>query len=457
MGKQSFIRRCQMGVSAQDAFRWHEQPGAFERLNPASGGAGVLERSGGIDHGKVLLRVPFGPFGVRWQLEHCDYIFGRQFCDVQIRGPFSEWRHTHRFEPQGPSASTLEDRIDYALPLGALGAIADGMVRQRLERLFDFRHRAMLADLDLFNRYKKADRMKVLVSGSTGLVGSALVPLLSSQGLSVVRLARSSAPGSSAISWDPAAGRLDPVALEGIDAVVHLAGENVASGRWNAKRKLRILDSRVQGTRLLSETIARLERPPKTLVCASAVGYYGDRGQELLDEQSPPGGDFLSDVCHHWEAAAEPARQAGIRVVHCRFGVVLSAAGGALKKMLPPFRMGLGGRLGSGRQYMSWIALDDAIGAIYHALMTDSLAGPVNAATPEAVTNLEFTKVLGRVLSRPTIFPVPAAALRLLLGQMADEMLLSSIRVRPARLLESGYKFREPDLEPALRHMLGKT
>ena len=298
--------------------------------------------------------------------------------------------------------------------------------------------------------------MKILVSGSTGLVGSALVPFLLTGGHQVARLVRSQPTAGGEVPWDPAAGRLEATNLEGLDAVVHLAGERI-TGRWTAAKKARIRSSRVQGTRLLAETLARLARPPKTLVCASAIGYYGHRGDELLREESPPGAGFLAEVCREWEAAARPAAEKGIRVVQLRIGVVLSAAGGALALMLTPFKLGLGGRVGSGQQYMSWIAIDDLAGIIQHALANESLRGPVNAVAPRAITNREFTKTLGRVLGRPTIFPMPAFAARLAFGQMADELLLASARVEPTRLIASGYKFRTPELEAALRHLLGKT
>lgn len=299
--------------------------------------------------------------------------------------------------------------------------------------------------------------MKILVSGSTGLVGSALVPFLVSGGHEVVRLVRGQPQlGATEVPWDPQAGTIEAAKLEGLDAVVHLAGENIA-GRWTAAKKARIRSSRVEGTRLLAETLARLKRPPKTLIGASAIGYYGHRGGEVLREDSPPGAGFLADVCREWEAAARPAAEKGLRVVPLRIGVVLSAAGGALARMLTPFKLGLGGRIGPGNQFMSWIAIDDLTGAIHHALTTESLRGPVNAVAPRPATNLEFTKTLGRVLGRPTIFPMPAFAARLAFGEMADELLLASARVEPAKLVSSGYRFRAPELEGALRHLLGKS
>jgi uncharacterized protein (TIGR01777 family) len=299
--------------------------------------------------------------------------------------------------------------------------------------------------------------MRVLVSGSSGLVGSALVSLLTGGGHQVVRLVRAQPKDeASEVRWDPEAGDIDGAGLKGVDAAVHLAGESIAAGRWTAAKKGRILESRVKGTRLLAEALAGLEPVPRALVSASAVGYYGDRGEEELREESGSGSAFLSEVCRQWEAATEPAAAGGIRVVNLRFGIMLSAAGGALPRLLTPFRLGAGGTVGSGRQFMSWIALDDVVGVILHALITEALRGPVNAVAPQPVTNREFTKTLGRVLGRPTLFPLPAFAARLAFGEMADELLLASQRVEPARLLASGYSFRFPELEGALRHVLGK-
>ena len=297
--------------------------------------------------------------------------------------------------------------------------------------------------------------MKILVSGSSGLIGSALVPLLSARGHSITRLVRMD-PQPGQIHWDPERGTIEAARLEGFDAVVHLAGQNIAAGRWTPEQKARIRVSRAKGTRILAEALAALPAPPQVLICASAIGYYGNRGDEVLQEESPAGSGFLPEVCQAWEAAAAPARKMGIRVINLRTGVVLSAAGGALAKMLPAFKMGIGGVVGNGRQYMSWIALNDVVGAIVHALSNPALDGPVNAVAPHPLTNREFTVTLGRVLSRPTLFPLPAFAVRLAFGEMADELLLASQRVEPAKLASSGYKFQFPELEGALRHALGK-
>jgi len=299
--------------------------------------------------------------------------------------------------------------------------------------------------------------MKVLVSGSTGLIGSALVRGLAGAGHGVTRLVRSSlGAGLDGVRWDPEAGAVDLEGMEGHDAVVHLSGENIAGARWTPERKARIRDSRVGGTRLLCDALLRLDRPPQVLVCASATGYYGDRGGEVLREESPPGKGFLAEVCREWEAATEGVVRNGLRVVNLRIGMVLCAEGGALEKMLPAFRSGVGGRIGSGEQFMSWIALPDLVGVIRHALSSASLQGPVNAVAPHPVTNREFTKTLGRVLGRPTVALLPAFVVRLLFGEMADELLLASARVAPAKLLASGYRFAFPELETALRPLLGK-
>src|SRR5436190_2925774 len=294
--------------------------------------------------------------------------------------------------------------------------------------------------------------MKILITGSSGLIGSALVPVLIGDGHTIVRLVRR-APGADSARWNPDDGSLDHGALQGIDAVVHLAGESIASGRWTRARKALILNSRVRGTALLARAVSALRDKPKIFLSASAVGFYGDRGDELLDESRHGGRGFLADVCAQWEDAARPAAGAGIPVVTMRTGVVLSRAGGALPKMLTPFKLGLGGALGAGTQYMSWIAIDDVVGAMQHLLRLDPVAGPVNLVAPDPVTNLEFTKTLGAVLGRPTVLRVPAFGLRLALGEMADEMLLASTRAWPARLTASGYRFRYANLEAALHHV----
>jgi len=299
--------------------------------------------------------------------------------------------------------------------------------------------------------------MKILISGSTGLVGSELVPCLKDRGHEVVRLIRSEQQSSrQTLLWDPEHHELNPGDFEGFDAVIHLAGENIASGRWTPEKKRIIKDSRVMGTHMLCELFARVETPPKLLINASAIGYYGNQEDTVLDESSPSGKGFLAEVCRQWEAATEPAVRKGIRVVTLRTGIVLSPKGGALRKMLLPFKLGLGGVIGSGKQYMSWISIDDLMGVMLHIIGNEAVSGPVNAVAPHPVTNYEWTKTLGKVLKRPAVFPVPEFVVRFMLGEMADEMLLSSTRAVPQKLLAAEYAFLYPELEFALRHLLKK-
>jgi len=299
--------------------------------------------------------------------------------------------------------------------------------------------------------------MRILVTGSSGLVGTALLSHLKAEGDDVLRLVRGDRPvAPTEIRWNAGEDAIDEEGLEGLDEVVHLAGENLADGRWTRARKDRIWRSRVEGTLLLAEALARRRAKPRVLVSASATGYYGDRGDAPLDESSGPGSGFLARLCEAWEGATEPAARAGIRVIHLRTGVVLSSAGGALPKMLPAFQLGLGGPLGSGAQYLPWIALDDLIRVIHVAIAKETLRGPLNAVAPSPATNREFALALGRVLHRPAGFPVPAFLLRILVGELADEGLLASQRVMPARLLATGFSFRHPELVEALRHALGR-
>lgn len=296
--------------------------------------------------------------------------------------------------------------------------------------------------------------MKVLIAGASGLIGSALIPSLTADGAEVARLVRST-PKPGEIEWHPNQDAMDPTRLEGFDAVINLAGENVAGGRWTEDQKRKIHDSRVNGTHLLSEAMAKLARRPQVFLCASATGFYGDRDDEVLDEHSDSGGGFLAGVCREWEMATEPAANAGVRVVNLRFGVILAREGGMLAKLLTPFKMGMGGKVGSGKQFISWVAIDDVVSAIKLALKDETFRGPLNVVSPSPVTNEVFTKTLGHVLSRPTALAMPAFAARLAFGEMADEMLLTSQYVVPKRLSDAGFEFKYPELEGALRKYVG--
>jgi uncharacterized protein (TIGR01777 family) len=453
-----FERREHFAAPAAEVFAWHARPGAFARLLPPWERVRVLSSEGGIaDGGRVALEIRRGPLRFRWVLRHGDYEAGRRFTDEQVEGPWAAWRHTHEFAPEGPDACALTDRIDYRLPLGAAGAVAAGRhVERTLARVFRFRHDRLRGDLARHRAVAPGPR-RIAVTGASGLVGRSLAAFLTAGGHRVDPLVRRAARGGTTeIEWDPARARLDAAALEGVDAVVHLAGESVAAGRWTARRKDAIRRSRVDSTRLIAGALAGLARPPRVLVSASAVGYYGDSGDAPVAEDSPPGSGFLADVAREWEAATAPAAAAGIRVVTLRIGLVVAAAGGALARMLPPFSLGLGGPIGTGRQYVSWIALDDVVDAIHFLLFADGVAGPVNAVAPEAVTSRVFARTLGRVLRRPARAPLPGPVVRALFGEMGQALLLAGQRVRPVRLLAAGFRFRQPDLERALRAELGR-
>lgn len=453
-----FSRSVRIERPAAEVFAWHERRGALARLCPPWERIELVEATGGVrDGARVTVRSKVGPVWTTWRVEHRDYVAGEQFRDVQVAGPFARWEHLHRVTAEGPAACVLTDEIVYRLPGGSLGrAVAGGFTRRKLEAMFAWRHARTKADLELTSHYGVVPPMRILIAGGSGFVGRALGPFLETQGHEVVRLVRRRPTLDGEVFWDPALGQIDLAALRPIDAVINLSGENVGAGRWTRARQEAILRSRIDTTKTLVKAITGLPRRPKVLVNASAVGFYGERGDEELTEASDIGIGFLPEVCLIWETHAEGAARAGIRTAMMRFGVVLSPAGGALAKMLPPFRLGLGGRIGTGRQWMSWVGLDDAVGAIYHALVDPRCAGPVNIVAPEAVTNAHFAATLGRVLRRPAVLPVPAGVLRLAFGEMADAALLASTRAVPARLQETGYAFRQPTLEAALRAGLGR-
>lgn len=451
-----FVFRSEMPAAAERVFAWHCREGAFGVLVPPWQEVEPIRMPDELVHGAVAeFFVKLGPLRKRWVADHEVSPDELTFVDIQRRGPFRRWRHTHRMIPRTDTTSLLEDRIEYELPGGRLGQLlADRLLQNDLQRMFRYRHDVTRAALRGSTR--KDDPMKVLISGASGLIGGVLVPRLTTAGHEVHQLTRRTPQSPTAHQWKPSEGQIPADALTGFDAVIHLAGENIASGRWTTSVKRRIEQSRVQGTTLLSETLAGLSEPPRVLISASAIGYYGDRGDEPLDEQSAAGEGFLAEVCQKWEDATRPAREAGIRTIHARFGLVLSARGGALQKMLLPFRLGLGGVVGSGQQYWSWVAIDDVAGALQHLLSAAAVSGPVNVVAPQPVTNRDFTKTLGKVLHRPTVLPLPGFAARTVLGEMADELLLASQRVEPARLKETGYEFACSDLEAALRHLLGR-
>lgn len=439
-------------------FSWHTSPGAFQRLAPPWQPTVVVGTTGRPPEpgAEVRLRVKVGPVWRRWTAVHGDWAPGEWFTDRQVRGPFASWHHTHRFDAKDDQTTRLSDIVDYTLPLGRASSIGRSYARNSIDRMFEYRHRVTASDIAWHQHYRVTP-IRVAMTGSTGLVGSALTAFLRGGDHQVTQLCRRPTAGPDTSVWNTDSQTWPVSAFDGVDAVVHLAGENIAGGRWTTARKRRIRDSRVDGTRRLCETLAALPSPPATLVTASAIGVYGDRSDEPVDESSAPGVGFLPEVCQAWEAATAPARDRGIRVVHLRLGIVLTPAGGALKRLVLPFTLGVGGVVGTGDQSMSWIALDDVLGSVLHVLADDTVVGPVNVVAPTPVTNRVFTKTLGRVLRRPTALPVPSRALRVLLGEMADGLLLTGASVEPTRLTRSGFRFAYPALENALRHLLGRS
>jgi uncharacterized protein (TIGR01777 family) len=438
-----------------DVFSWHTRRGAFQRLNDPWRPVVVTSSQDTIAQGSdVVIRVPFwGSLGIPWHLRHTYLNPPYEFIDQQIRGPFREWKHTHRFLEIDPCKTTMLDEIEYQMPLGT--SVATPLLRHQLERLFRFRHAMLQSDLDLHARWRTKPRKRIVLAGASGFVGSALVAFLTTAGHDVIQLVRRAPQSSYERSWDPAKGILDPALFDGAQVVINLSGESLVEGRWTEKRKREIEQSRVETTRLLSSALATHAQNIEVLISASGVGCYGDTGDQSATEDTPLGTGFLSEVCQRWEAQTKPLEAVGVRVVLLRLGTVLNAQGGALKKMLPFFVVGLGGPLGNGQQWMSWIAMQDLLGIVEHAIYSATLRGPVNCVSPRSVRNYEFTRALGRVVRRPAFLPAPRAALRMAFGEMAEAVLLAGSRVSPSALERDGYRFVLEDIEQALRFECG--
>ncbi|HEX3786256.1 MAG TPA: TIGR01777 family oxidoreductase [Pseudonocardiaceae bacterium] len=431
-----------------EVFEWHARPGAISRLTPPWQPVRVGREAGSLRDGRAVLIMPAG---LRWVADHrpAGYDPPHRFVDeltsLPLRAVLS-WRHSHEFSAETGQHTRVRDRVDTPIP------------EVVLRSMFAYRHRQLAAELAAHRwaRELRAEPLTVAITGASGLVGTALAALLSTGGHRVIRLVRRppSAPGER--RWRP--DNPDPAVLAGVDAVVHLAGAAIA-GRFTEQHKAAVLDSRVGPTRRLAELLATAKDGPKVLVTASAIGYYGaDRGDHELTEDSPRGDGFLADVVAAWEAAAEPAQAAGVRVVRVRTGIVQSPKGGVLRLQYPMFAAGLGGRLGSGRQWLSWIGIDDLVDIYYRALVDPELAGPVNAVAPNPVRNTTYTRTLAAVLHRPALLPVPDFGPRLLLGEEgARELAEANQRVLPERLRRAGHPFRQPELAGVLRHLLGRT
>ncbi len=455
----TFEYRSGVEVTPDVVYEWHAQPGAFERLIPPWEPVQVIEHAPGLAVGnRTVVETRIGPTKQRFAAKIVESEPGVMFRDVQEEGPFASWEHTHRFVPEAKKFCLIEDRVDYELPMGFLGkAFGSGYAERRLARLFDFRHDRTRYDISRLRvlRRKLGDQ-RIAVTGASGLIGRELVNYLRSGGMRVDPLVRRQPrPGTTEIYWNPETGEIDAEALEGVDAVVHLAGENLAADQWTAEFKEKVRLSRFQGTNVLCHALANLKHKPRVLVSASAIGWYGSRGDEELYEDAAPGTGFLAEVCKSWEKETRIAAEAGIQTVNARIGIVISARGGLLAKVLPMFRRGLGARVGSGKQWMAWVSLEDVIGGISHMLHTGELSGPVNLTAPHPVTNADFTRILANVLHRPAMFSAPESAIRRFMGERGESLALQSARVKPRRILDSGFRFIHQELSGAFCHELG--
>ncbi|MFT5430894.1 MAG: hypothetical protein ACI9OJ_001573 [Myxococcota bacterium] len=452
-----FERRLLLPVPATELHDWHVRPGAFERLSAPWDTVRHIYADPVRNGAKRIFEVKKGGFWMRWVADHQDVVHGEQFTDIMEAGPFKSWRHTHRFEALDSDRSRLVDHIEYALPLGGLGrAVAGGAIERDIDRMFTYRHRTTLGDLSHHGRWLGAAPLRIAITGASGLIGPQLVAFLRTGGHEVFRLVRGTAePADDEIRWSVSEGVQDMDRLNGVDAVIHLAGAPVAQ-RWTQKSQKRILDSRVEGTRAIVAAIAALPDRPSVLLSASAIGFYGDTGSEVVDESAEAGDGFLAEVCQAWEAEALKSEALGVRTVRARLGLVLDPRGGALQKMLPIFKSGVGGRVGSGQQLMSWVGLDDVLSMMSSLLQDNTLSGAFNITGPAPVSQAEFATTLGQVLSRPSFAPAPAAAIKMLYGEMGEQTVLGSTGVAPARFQDLDYDFRAASLEEALRHCLGK-
>ena len=451
----AFTKQTRIQVPVEKGFAWHEKPGAMERLTPPWEKIQIISRSGTIQNGdKAYFKVKAGPFWFQWLAHHLEYEKNVKFADIQRDGPFLFWEHNHHFHPDGDHAFILEDNLRFRLPLSPFSNIlALTSVKKRLTRMFEYRHTVTKNDLIHMSNY--GDPHNIMITGASGVLGTALVPFLRTQGHNVKRMVRKAPVQSDEAYWNPYQQEIDKQAFDNIDTVIHLAGEYIGEGRWTPKKKKRIIGSRVKSTQFLAHTICNLKKPPKTLICASAIGYYGNRGEEILTESSEKGSDFISDVCDQWEKAAGPAIDSGIRVIFLRIGVVLTPRGGALERLLPIHRSGFGLTFGDGEQVMSWISEDDFLGVVNHVIHHTKLSGPVNVTAPNPVSQRDFSRHLAQAFEQPLFIRIPKWIITPIYGQMGHEVILSGNYAIPDKLMATNYSFLHPRLEDAFHHLLG--
>ena len=457
MTSSLYVKKSRINAPVGRVFHWHARNGAISRLTPPWAPLKMISRKGtGIDKGvKVVFEIKMGGIPMIWEAEHFEYVENEVFKDRQLKGPFFLWEHTHRFIPDGPDATIMEDRVKFKLPFGFLSRPFYGYAKKEFERMFHYRHRVLKHDIE-YDADRTAKK-RILISGASGSIGSALVPFLRTCGHEVVRLVRKKGRlDPDELFWDPYAGELDLENAGYFDAIINLNGLDISRGRWTRKRKRQIIDSRTFPTRLLVEKMCALKDKPKVFLSSSAIGFYGDRDHEILSESSENGACFIAKVCRRWENQSRPAEKQGIRTLQLRIGIVLTPSGGALQRMQLPFKLGCGVRLAHGQQYMSWISMDDTLSAILYLIDTKDIHGPVNLTAPNPVTNESFSSTLAGVFSKKVLLVLPKLMAKMLWGQMGEETLLMSARVIPEKLLTHGFKFQHETAESAMKDLLGR-
>lgn len=452
-----FSKRTRINVPVERLFKWHAEKGAIERMTPPWVPMQMISRNRpGIEKGvRVTFRLHIFKIPFIWESEHIEHVENKIFKDRQVKGPFKIWEHSHIFSSDGTRSAYIEDRVKFKLPFGFLGALFNRYALKQFERMFSYRHRVLKHQLENLPQFSR--KMRILISGAGGTIGRALIPLLESSGHKVIRLVRhKDRLKDSELFWDPYAGILDIERAGQIDAVINLNGVDISQGRWSGERKKVIIDSRVIPTKLLVDKMAGLSNKPEVFISSSAIGYYGEKEKKLVSESDTEGGLFISRVCSQWEKAALEAEKSGIRTVLLRTGIVLTPQGGALKKMMLPFSLGAGVFLSHGRQYMSWISMDDEISAILFALAKKEISGPLNLSSPEPVTNRDFSISLAGLFSKKVFFTLPGFMVKLIWGQMGKETVLASVNVSPEKLIRNGFVFQHKKIIKALEHLLGR-